>query len=101
MLTHCHQYASAFCRGALHGRPRRVRRRVARESADLRGGGDMSFTAALHAADLMKSYAEVATPWGMLRNATPEPRNTHSCPTPLAASGSALSGWFEPYVEGC
>ena len=40
----------------------------------------MSFTAALHAADLTKSYAEVATPWGMIRNDTPEPHNTRRRP---------------------
>jgi hypothetical protein len=57
ILTHCNQYAYGFRRGALHGRPRRVGRRVARKSADLRGGRHVSRTAALSAADPTESYA--------------------------------------------
>src|SRR5215203_6907788 len=57
ILTHCNQYASGFRRGALHGRPRRVERRVARESADLRGARHVSRTAASSAADPTESYA--------------------------------------------
>src|SRR5829696_5764163 len=57
MLTHCNQYASSFHRGALHGRPGRVGRRVARESADLRGGRHVSRTAALSTTDPTESYA--------------------------------------------
>src|SRR5918995_1364936 len=58
MLTHCNQYVSGFSRGALHGRPRRVGRRVTRESADPRGGRHVSRTAALSAADPTESYAQ-------------------------------------------
>ncbi len=57
MLTHCNQYVSGFRRGALHGRLRRVGRRMARESADLRGGRHVSRTAALSAVDPTESYA--------------------------------------------
>src|SRR3712207_6428322 len=57
MLTRCNQYVSGFRRGALHGRPRRVGRRVAREAADLRGGRNVSRTAASSAADPTESYA--------------------------------------------
>src|ERR671916_551962 len=80
ILTHSNQYACGFRREALHGRPRRVERRVARKSADLRGGGHVSRTAASSAADLTESYAEDDTPWGMLRNDTLEPRNTRRRP---------------------
>src|SRR5215207_9895634 len=89
MSTHCNQYASGFRRGALHGKPRRVERRVARESADLRGGRHVSRTAALNAADPTESYApgkshEITrcTPYPVsilgriTRNDTLEPRNT-------------------------
>ena len=56
-LTHCYQYVPGFRRGALHGRPRRVGRRGARAFADLRGGRNVSRTAASSAADPTESYA--------------------------------------------
>src|SRR5215204_5193703 len=58
ILTHCYQYASGFRGGALHGRPRRVGRRVAREFAALRGGRHVSRTAALDAG----RYYEILRP---------------------------------------
>jgi hypothetical protein len=91
--THCNQYASSFRRRALHGRPRRVERRMARKSADLRGGGHVSRTAAASAPDPTESYAPsksheitrctpcpASDPGRMLRNDTPEPRNTRRRP---------------------
>jgi hypothetical protein len=56
----------------------------------------VSRTAALSVADPTESYAEETTPWGMLRNATPDPEIRAVALTSFAACGSAISGWFEP-----
>jgi hypothetical protein len=61
-LTHCNQYVLGFRRGAPHGKPRRVERRVARESAHLRGGRHVGRTAASSAADPTETYAHDDTP---------------------------------------
>jgi hypothetical protein len=90
LLTHCNQYASSFRRGALHGRPRRVGRRVARESADLRGGRHVSRTAASSAVDLTKSYAQEHPPSDMIRSATPEPAIRADAASLLAAREASL-----------